>query len=151
MTMILVFVDIWTQLNTIGTITGAGGAIAGLFFVGYQLRQNSMELQLQALESIFRDIRELDRTWIENKFLTEMSPEAKTAWCATFFNTIEYLSFLINRNLVRQVELREFFRLGLPAWAKQFGEYRSKKWFTDRPELFKEFKDLCKAERIMIP
>ena len=141
-------VDFWTKLNTCGTLATAVAAILGLGFVGYQLYQNSKALQLQVLEGIFRDIRELDRTWIEKKFLTEMPAAEKAAWCSSFFNTIEYLCFLINWRMVRSRELRDFFIVGLRVWWSQFENYREQRWITDTPDMFKEFKVLCKRERI---
>ncbi len=142
--------DIWNVLSALGTVATAIAAIAGLIFVVYQLRQNSRSLQLQAFEGIFRDIRELDETWIEKKFVTDMTAEAKKAWCASFFNTVEYLCFLINHKMVRQKELRDFFIIGLREWHKQLQAYKNEGWINDAPELFKEFKSLCKKERITV-
>jgi hypothetical protein len=48
----------------------------------------------------------------------------KKAWCATFFNTVEYLCFLVNHKLVHQEALEHFFfSEALPDWWKQFQEY----------------------------
>ncbi|HEV2499212.1 MAG TPA: hypothetical protein VGY31_06505 [Terriglobia bacterium] len=141
-------VDSWTILNTLGTVAAASAALIGLVFVVYQLRQNSRTLQLQVLEGIFRDIRELDEKWIEKNFSAEMREEEKKAWCATFFNTVEYFCFLINRKIVRQKELRDFFIVGLRHWWKQFEEYRIKGLIIDTSDSFEEFKRLCKEEGI---
>jgi len=138
--------DIWTVLNSVGTLATAAAAIAGLCFVVYQLRQNSRSLQLQAFEAIFRDIRELDKTWIKKNFMTHMPQAERTAWCASFFNTIEYLCFLINHRMVRQKELRDFFVFGLGEWWKQFQSYKTQGWIIDTPEGFVEFKKVCKDE-----
>lgn len=143
-------VDLWTIGSAIGTVVAAVSAVAGLVFVGCQLRQNSRALQLQVLEGVFRDIRELDKAWIEKKFHTGMSPEEKMAWCAGFFNTVEYLCFLINRNMVRHKELRDFFILGLREWRKQFEKCVAGGLITDTPAIFVEFKLLCEREGITI-
>jgi hypothetical protein len=138
--------DIWTILNALGTIATAVTAILGLVFVVYQLRQNSRSLQIGAFESIFHDIRDLEKMWIEKNFATDMPAAERRAWCASFFNTIEYLCFLINHRMVRQRELRDFFMLGLREWWKQFQSYQTQGWITDTPEGFAEFKRLCKKE-----
>jgi hypothetical protein len=138
--------DIWTILSSLGTLGTAVAAIGGLGFVVYQLRQNSRSLQLQAFEGIFHDIRELDKIWIEKNCMTDMPLAEKKAWCASFFNTIEYLCFLINHRMVRQKELRDFFVVGLREWWKQFQSYRTQGWIIDTPEGFAEFKKLCENE-----
>lgn len=148
MTGFAVGVDSWTILSTLGTVVTAVAAVIGLIFVIYQLWQNSRTLQLQVLEGIFRDIRGLEGMWIEKNFSTKMTAEEKQAWCATFFNTVEYLCFLINRKMVRQKELRDFFIVGLRHWWKQFEEYRAEELITDTAETFEEFKSLCKKEGI---
>ena len=81
--------------------------------------------------------------------MSDMPLAEKKAWCASFFNTIEYLCFLINRRMVRQKEPRDFFVFGLREWWKQFDSYKAQGWIIDTPDGFLEFKRLCKNERFI--
>ena len=71
-----------------------------------------------------------------------MTPEEKTAWSATFFNTVEYLCFMVNRDLISNSDLRQFFisSEALPAWKTMFDQHVSEKILGDGPTLFSEFK-----------
>jgi hypothetical protein len=65
----------------------------------------------------------------------------KNAWSATFFNTVEYLCFLVNRKITRNEALKTFFfDEALPAWRKTFDEHSAKGFINDAPEMFPEFK-----------
>jgi hypothetical protein len=148
-------VDGWTILNTIASAVTAIAALIAVLLVIPQLTHNTQALQLQTtalqlqvFDSVFKDIRQLDHSWIEQNFDHGMTKEQRQAWCASFFNTLEYLCFLMNHRMVRQDELRQFFDTALPAWWKQFNDYRKLGLIHDAETLFSEFKGLCKERKL---
>jgi hypothetical protein len=142
-------VDVWTIVNVLASVITALAALAAVTLVIPQLLHNTRALQLQVFDSVFKDIRQLDHMWIEQGFDHGMTKEQRQAWCASFFNTLEYLCFLINHKMVRQDELRQFFGTSLPEWWKQFNKYRQQGLLHDTEALFSEFKGLCKEQELI--
>jgi hypothetical protein len=132
--------EIWTIIGSLATAAAAVAAITAIFLAIPQLRHNTKALQLQVFESVFKDIRQLDHIWIEQNFDHGMTKEQRRAWCASFFNTVEYLCFLMNKDMVREKELNEFWGTALPKWQKQFQKYVREDLITDSPDMFCEFK-----------
>lgn len=133
----------WEIANLVASILAACAALLAVVLAVPQLRHNAQALQLQVFESIFKDIRELDHSWIEKDFRHKMTVEEKKAWCASFFNTVEYLCFLVNHGMMRSKELHDFFKLALEGWWKQFEKYRGEDLFHDDERSFIEFKKIC--------
>ena len=92
-------------------------------------------------------MRQLDNEYITS-FVT-MTPEQKTAWSASFFNTVEYLCFMINHRLIKSSDLRLFFTSSgaLPAWKSIFDGHVSEKILGDSPTAFCEFKKATNRDR----
>ncbi|HKW99945.1 MAG TPA: hypothetical protein VJN43_19550 [Bryobacteraceae bacterium] len=86
------------MITAFATIAAALSAICAVIAI----RHNSRSMRLQVLESIQRDIRELD---------TDPPSEPRK-----LFNTIEYLAFVVNHELVSGAELSEFFKIGIVHW-----------------------------------
>lgn len=96
-------------------------------------------MEIQVLESIFRDIRELDRDYIAQ--FNSWPPEQKNAWSASFFNTVEYLCFRVNHRITKNDALRKFFFYeALPAWRKMFDEHVKQGILRDSDTMFPELK-----------
>ena len=111
----------------------------GLIGAGLAIRQNARAMELQVLDSIFRDVRELDRQYLAN--FANWDDAQKNAWSATFFNTVEYLCFVVNHQITRDTVLKRFFfDDALPAWRKRFDEHVRDGVMKDAPEMFPEFK-----------
>jgi hypothetical protein len=140
--------DAWTIVSAVTSAIMAAVAVLALVLAIPQLRHNARTLQLQVFESIFRDIRQLEHMWIEQKFDAGMPKEQRQAWCASFFNTVEYLCFLMNHEIVRQKELHDFFDGALPVWHNQFNEYIRQGLLTDTPAMFTEFKKICEKLKL---
>jgi hypothetical protein len=103
------------------------------------LRHNTRAMELQALQSIFHDVRELDRQYLA-EFMT-WDDSQKNAWSATFFNTAEYLCFVVNRKVTKDKELRGFFfQDALPAWRKMLDEHAKAGYIKNTDEMFPELK-----------
>lgn len=127
------------DVDSVATWASTVIALFGLFGALLTIRQNTRAMEPQVLESIFKDIRELDRQYISQ--FASWSHAEKNAWSATFFNTVEYLCFVVNHQIIRQPEVkRYFFDQGLPAWRKMLHEHVRDGIINDSPEMFPEFK-----------
>jgi hypothetical protein len=114
--------DAWTAIGSVATAGGTAVAAAGLIYEWRGIKQNTRAMELQILESIFRDVRELDREYIAE--FHGWTHEQRNAWSATFFNTVEYLCFMVNQRITRDKALRSFFFAdAIPAWRKMFAEH----------------------------
>lgn len=109
------------------SVVAALAAAASAFFAGVALRRNSKAVRLQVLESILRDIRDLD---------TDPPQQPRK-----LFNTIEYLSFVVNRRLIPGAELADFYRIGIVHWYEQVFPKHEPDGYRD-PAAFVEFKRL---------
>jgi hypothetical protein len=131
--------EVWNAIGAAGT--AGGSLIAALAFVGavYGLWQNTRALKWQVLEGVFRDIRELDRQYIAD--FERMTPTQKNAWSATFFNTVEYLCFIVHHKLAPAGVLKRFFfDQALPDWRRMFDEHVANGILGDSEAQFSEFK-----------
>jgi len=133
----------WGIIGALATALATVFAAAGLIMAGIGMRQNARATQLQVLEGIFRDIRELDQRYLAN--FEGMSDTEKTAWSSTFFNTVEYLCFVVNNEFARKDALQAFFAESLPSWKQTFDDHVSQGILKDRPQLFSEFKQACET------
>ena len=137
----------WTAVGALATAIGSFIAAAALWAAWRGLRHNTRALQVQVLEGIFRDIRELDRQYIAEFEL--MSSQQKTAWSASFFNTVEYLCFLIHSKLAPRDALSAFFFDGaLSEWRAMFEKHVSAAIIRDNVDQFLEFKKAVAQRRV---
>ncbi len=139
--------ETWQTIAAIATAVGTLLAVLGLIAARATIRQNTLARELQLFETIFRDVRQLDSEHITS-FAT-MTPEQKTAWSASFFNTVEYLCFMVNHKLIKNDDLRQFFISSgaLAAWKLIFDRHVSEKILGDSPIAFCEFKKTTNLER----
>ena len=101
-------------------------------------RKSQLTEEIRLTEGILNDIRDLDDK--------EDGEQDKLEWGRKFFNTIEWLSFLINNEHIQDEKLIDFFRSPIHAWHRD--------WFTnptyiedktrDDPTEYEEFKKLHK-------
>jgi hypothetical protein len=95
--------------------------------------------EIRLTEGILNDIRDLDDK--------EENEKDKLEWGRKFFNTIEWLSFLINNKHITDKKLIDFFKSPIHNWHRD--------WFTnssyiddktrDDPTEYEEFKKLYKT------
>jgi hypothetical protein len=129
----------WGVISALAAAAASFIAALALVAALFGLRHNTRALQVQVLESVFRDIRELDREYIAD--FESMSRRQQTAWSSTFFNTVEYLCFLVHTELAPRGALQEFFfDQALPAWKEMFDQHVTDKVLRDGDDQFKEFK-----------
>jgi len=132
--------ETWQTIANVATTVATLVAVGVLIAAWKTIRQNTLAREFQLFESVFRDVRKLDKEYIAS-FAT-MTPDEKTAWSATFFNTVEYLCFMVNRKLIGNSGLRLFFTSSgaLQAWRMTFDQHVSDKILGDGPTAFCEFK-----------
>ena len=147
MTFLGLTTEEWELFRSVATVFTAGIAIIALSITYFTLKANSRTLQLRVLWDIFQEIRALDREYMETDF--GLWPDTKqTAWSTTFFNTVEYLCFIVNHKMARAKELKKFFfDQALPSWKKMFDDHVNRKILRDDSTMFIEFK---KAHRHLI-
>jgi hypothetical protein len=127
--------EAWTAFGVVATAVGTVLSGVGLILTRNALKATSRATEMQVLEGVLREIRELDRQFIQGLEGVELS-----AWSATYFNTIEYLCFIVNRRLVHIESLEDFFFAdALPAWSNLFDEHQRTGVLAETAE-FAEFK-----------
>jgi hypothetical protein len=99
-------------------------SIAAAVIAAVALILNSIATRAQTLESIFRDVRDVETEYMLNyaKAGTDEQniTDEQKIWNAKFFNTIEHLCFHLNRKLLRDERLYKFFEPSTPTGTKNF-------------------------------
>jgi hypothetical protein len=140
--------ETWQTIAAVATAIATLLAVVGLVAAWVTVRQNTLAREFQLFEAIFRDVRQLDKEFITS--FAMMTPEQKTAWSASFFNTVEYLCFMVNRKLIRNSDLRLFFISSgaLRAWKSMFDQHVAEKILGDGPTAFSELKKATTGLRL---
>ena len=134
----------WAAIGSIASALAVAFSAVALFQTQKSLRSNALAMELSVLESIQKDIRELDRDYIAH--FQDMTPAQKTAWSASFFNTVEYLCFVINRNGPNASLLKGFFLPeALSSWRTMHDEHVATGILKNSPKSFDEFKRLTQT------
>ena len=117
--------------------TFVGGFAGGSLFVNmfHFIKYRKAE-ELHLTESVMKDIRDL-----EGK---RDSEQDKIEWGRNFFNTIEWFSFLINKNHIRDKKVIEFFKSAMHMWHKDYfnDETYIDKKTRENKEDYEEFREL---------
>lgn len=134
--------DSWTALGSVASAIGTLVAAAGIFYTRRALQLSIRATELSTLESILRDIREMDRQYIAD--FHGFEPNKKIAWAVSYFQTIEYLCFIRRKVPELNTLMAEFFpRSLMTSWWNQYVEFTRQGLIQDGPENFSEFKMLC--------
>ena len=111
------------RLGWVSAIATAAAAI----FAAYAARQSRNQVkaaneasqisadaaQIQVFENIFRDIQQQEQQFYGAK---SASPEDKALRDRMFFNTINYLAFLLDSKILRRAEFLDYFRDAFLYW-----------------------------------
>jgi hypothetical protein len=143
---------------TLQTITSLAAAFSatvaglGLLVNARATRQARQTRELQLFEHIFSDIRTLDEK-LHIAARSGTSREDLVGWRSHFLNTLEYLSFLVNRRYLRDKHLVEFFSEALVRWYQDI--FLAQATDEERSDLaiYPEFRFLCRrlAGAAMLP
>src|SRR5437867_5022165 len=129
-------------------IAGVAAAI-GLGFAARILVHQQKQDQVKLIESVFKDVRDLQREYAEEKRKPQTADiygmdfdSFSRDWDSRFFNTLEWLSFLINSRHVKDKKLINYFRPSIIAWYDEvFAKHASADVIND-PTQYEEFKKL---------
>jgi hypothetical protein len=93
----------------------AAVATAGaFFFAGLVYQRSKKSDQIRLSESIYKDIRQLEKE--RSQIRSQISPEqdnfnkSMDDWRSRYFNTLEWLSYLANKNEIKCWIINEFFK-----------------------------------------
>jgi uncharacterized protein YutD len=68
-----------------------------------------------------------------------------TDWDSRFFNTLEWFSFLVNENTIKDTKIKSFFKEALIDWHDNLLQAKYKNDPAKYPEFKKLYKDLKKG------
>jgi hypothetical protein len=101
----------------------AGFAAAGALILTYfTFRSFNKSEETKLAESVFKDIRMLEdqKSKIQKDSVLAHEraeiQESKKDWASLFFNTLEWLSFLINNKKIKDKKIVSYFKPALLAW-----------------------------------
>lgn len=141
----------WTSIvSAIATAVAAGMAALAAWLSRGQLKaaRTAAEIsadaaQIQVFENIFRDIQQQEQQFYGAK---NPSPEDKALRDRMFFNTVNYLAFLLDSKILRKTEFLDYYRSAFLYWWTLF-----EKEVTDvdrnDPSKYEEFKRVVCAIR----
>jgi hypothetical protein len=132
-------------IDTAQIIAGFAAA-AALIITHFTFRNFGKSEEIKLAESVFKDIRMLEDKKSELPGYQQMYEDKYKDWASLFFNTLEWLSFLINSHKIKDEKIIGFFKDGIIEWyEKIFLEkyYITKEQVNDSKE-YKEFKKLYK-------
>ncbi len=117
-------------------------ASAAAFFAGWQLKESRKATQFQVFDATFRALHTL-----EDRYYTETSTggnDAERHWRSGFFNTLEYMSFLVNEDLVPRKRFTRFYHDAIIDWYENIFIERAYPEQRTDPQRLPELKKLYK-------
>lgn len=131
-------------------IAGVAAAVGLVFAARILVHQQKMD-QIKLIESVFKDARELQREYATELRKPQMPDpygidfeSFKSDWDSRFFNTVEWLSFLINEREVRLKKLIRYFKPSIIGWYEELFLRHAGDAVINDPEQYEEFKKLYK-------
>jgi hypothetical protein len=98
--------------------------------------------QIRLSESILKDIRDSEDQ-IDKLIKDNASKEDKQEWGRRFFNTVEWLSFLINNKHITEQTLIDFYKPSFKMWHEEwFNHDYLEKDYRDNKKNYEEFRKL---------
>jgi len=134
----------WNAVSAVATSVAAAMAAIAAWLSREQVKaaKTAAEIsadvaQIQVFESIFRDIQQREQQFYGG--VRNSSPEDKALRDRMFFNTINYLAFLLDAKILRKAEFVVFYRDAFLYWWTLFEENVDE---VDRanPRYYAEFK-----------
>lgn len=134
-------VEPWnTVVSIVVACSGIATAIALFFTIGSFLRIRKTE-EIRLAESVFKDIRALQKDLSDINAVTGDDIRRKNSWRSQFFNTLEWLSFLINEKKIKDKKVINFYQPAIIEWYEKVFEKHMGDAVHD-PKEFPEFKKL---------
>lgn len=121
--------------TVIAAVISAIFAGVGLFLNYLALRENNTTRQLQLLNDSFKDIKDTEKL-----LYTDYKNKDKKEWDSLFFNSVEYFSFLVNENFIKNDKIASFYDDAIIMWYEEIFKKHYTKKERDKPNVFPEFK-----------
>jgi hypothetical protein len=115
--------------------------IAGFVYTIRTFRRARKVDELRMLEGIYKDIRVLQR---ELRDIPQDDTDKIEEWDSSFFNTLEWFSFLVNSNMLKQKKFIDFFRFSIIEWYEKIFLVHAGVSDVDNDKIYPEFKKLYK-------
>jgi hypothetical protein len=125
-------------ISALSLVISAGA----LVYAARSFEASRRAIQLQVFDGIFRDIKQLDAVFSAEFKSQGTKPTAR--WCQDFFNTLEYMAFLLNHKMILREEMHDFFRDAVVHWYATFAANATRA-DLDNPAFFPEFKKLYRT------
>ncbi len=144
----------WDAVSAIATAIAAGLAAYAAWQSRNQVKAaneasqvSADAAQIQVFENIFRDIQQQEERFYSGK---PASDEEKGLRDRMFFNTINYLAFLIDSKILRKAELLDYYRDAFLYWWTLF-EREVPEVDRNNPKTYPEFKRVISDLRRQTP
>jgi hypothetical protein len=134
--------DPWTAAAAFAQIVSTLLTLFAVLFALWTIRHNKKTVQLQVLESVMHDIRDLAFKF-DQEYKTKSEAEKKV-WDSAFFNTVEYFSFLVNKKFLSDKRVLLFFADSIVVYYEQMYIVNYSAEHVNNPAKFSEFKTLYK-------
>lgn len=137
--------------NLIGFFQALGdiATFVALFFIWNTFRHEKDKQQTQLAYDIFKDIRQLEQEFSKLDKPVNGNFEVIDDWYSRYFNTLEWLSFLINEKKITNKETRGFLEpLIKESYEEFYMDSNRLKRSPDEPKEFSEFKRLYQKLKV---
>ena len=125
----------WEAVSAIAAALAAAAAFVAAYFSYKQTKTSATTVQVQAFQNVFQEIRQQEREFYVSLSGTSATEDRDRP----FFNTIEYLAFLLRRGILEQRYFREFYQDAFLDWWQLF-EKHVPDHVRDDPAQYPEFK-----------
>ena len=112
-------------------------AAVGLFFQAFSIRQSKRTMEAQLFESLFRDIRDLER---ELGVIPDEDEDERLKWRNRFLQTLEFFCFLVHEEYLSRASVVEYFKDAVVNWHDTVFLPDASQDEKHRPDIYPEFK-----------
>ena len=125
----------WVLSNAAVIVAAIAATVAAL-----QLRASSRATQAQVFDATFNKLRELEDLYYTKN--PKFGSPDETHWLSGFFNTLEYMSFLVNANLIPEKPFMRFYSGTIVGWHENIFLKKATAEEKTDPEQYPELKQL---------
>ena len=137
-----IFVWVSSNVSTVATIVAVIVAAIAAAVAAFQLRESRRATQIQVFDATVNKLLKLDDSYYREK--PEKGSEAERQWLYGFFNTLEYMSFLVNERFIPQKMFTRFYSDAFILWFETVFLNKADDEQKNDPQRFSEFKKLYK-------
>lgn len=123
----------WKMIIDFSQVIASAAVAVALWFTIKTFSWGKRADQIKLAEGVFKDLREMEKQLHSEDFNS-------SDWDSRFLNTLEWFSFLINENTIKDTKIKLFFKDALINWYDDILQPKDK---TD-PIKYPEFKKLYK-------